>query len=95
MSLKSTRRIFPSKFTFFLHPQETYQNLPRDVKVTNLLAGIHNNQLAEDARLMSSVLLRRLFTSDFLEFYQEVSHRLNLYDYHLCHCHRAIETESF
>lgn len=47
--------------------------MPRDLKVTHLLATIHNGQQSEEARQMAAVLLRRLFTSEFLEFYKEVS----------------------
>ncbi|XP_055921523.1 importin-5 [Eupeodes corollae] len=52
--------------------EEAYNNLPRNVKVTHLLAALHNGQMAEEARLMAAVVLRRLFTSDFLEFYKEL-----------------------
>lgn len=47
--------------------------MPRELKVTHLLATIHNGQQSEEARQMAAVLLRRLFTSEFLEFYKEVS----------------------
>lgn len=52
--------------------EEAYNNLPRNVKVTHLLAALHNGQMAEESRLMAAVVLRRLFTSDFLEFYKEL-----------------------
>ncbi|XP_055850061.1 importin-5 [Episyrphus balteatus] len=52
--------------------EEAYNNLPRNVKVTHLLAALHNGQMGEEARLMAAVVLRRLFTSDFLEFYKEL-----------------------
>lgn len=50
--------------------------MPRELKVTHLLATLHNGQQSEDARQMAAVLLRRLFTSEFLEFYKEVSKKL-------------------
>ncbi|GBP06317.1 Importin-5 [Eumeta japonica] len=52
--------------------EDTYNNVPRDLKVTHLLATIHNGQQSEEARQMAAVLLRRLFTSEFLEFYKEL-----------------------
>jgi len=41
--------------------------------VTHLLGNIQNGQQSEEARQMAAVLLRRLFTTEFLEFYKEVS----------------------
>ncbi|XP_036330351.1 importin-5 isoform X2 [Rhagoletis pomonella] len=52
--------------------EDAYNNLPRDVKVTHLLGTIHNGQQSEEARQMAAVLLRRLFTSEFTEFYKEL-----------------------
>lgn len=52
--------------------EEAYNVLPREVKVTHLLGNIHNAQQSEEARQMAAVLLRRLFTSDFNEFYKEL-----------------------
>lgn len=46
--------------------------MSRELKVTHLLGNIHNGQQSEEARQMAAVLLRRLFTSDFMEFYKEV-----------------------
>ncbi|XP_034489294.1 importin-5 [Drosophila innubila] len=52
--------------------EETYNNLSRELKVTHLLGNVHNGQQSEEARQMAAVLLRRLFTSEFLEFYKEL-----------------------
>ncbi|XP_018786475.1 PREDICTED: importin-5 isoform X1 [Bactrocera latifrons] len=52
--------------------EDAYNNLPCDVKVTHLLGTIHNGQQSEEARQMAAVLLRRLFTSEFTEFYKEL-----------------------
>ncbi|XP_067614434.1 importin-5 [Eurosta solidaginis] len=52
--------------------EDAYNNLPRDVKVTHLLGTIQNGQQSEEARQMAAVLLRRLFTSEFTEFYKEL-----------------------
>lgn len=56
-----------------MHVQEKYNNLPVDVKVTHLLAAIHTSTLKEEARHMAAVILRRLFASEFQEFYTAVS----------------------
>ncbi|KAH8294819.1 hypothetical protein KR018_003373 [Drosophila ironensis] len=52
--------------------EETYNNLSRELKVTHLLGNIHNGHQSEEARQMAAVLLRRLFTTEFLEFYKEI-----------------------
>lgn len=52
--------------------EDAYNNVPRELKVTHLLATLHNGQQSEEARQMAAVLLRRLFTSEFLEFYKEL-----------------------
>lgn len=52
--------------------EDAYNNVSRELKVTHLLATIHNGQQSEEARQMAAVLLRRLFTSEFLEFYKEL-----------------------
>lgn len=57
--------------------QTTYNNLSVEIKVTHLLAVLHDGNLKEDARLMAAVLLRRLFSSDFQEFYAAVRHTRN------------------
>lgn len=62
--------------------QDAYNNVSRDLKVTHLLATIHNGQQSEEARQMAAVLLRRLFTSEFLEFYKEVS-KMHANAYHI------------
>lgn len=38
-----------------------------------LLASIHNASLGDDARQMSAVLLRRLFSTEFMDFYDKLS----------------------
>lgn len=43
-----------------------------DVKVTHLLGAIQNVQMSEEARLMAAVVLRRLFSSDFQDFYKNL-----------------------
>lgn len=58
-------------FPFFL--QDQYNNLPVDVKVTQLLTALHTNTFKEEARHMAAVILRRLFASEFPDFYNVVS----------------------
>ncbi|XP_050306794.1 importin-5 [Anthonomus grandis grandis] len=52
--------------------EEAYSNLPVESKVSHLLSAILNNNLAEDARQISAVLLRRVFSNDFMEFYPKL-----------------------
>jgi len=52
--------------------QEAYNNLPVEQKVTYLLGVLHNVGLAPEVVQMAAVLLRRLFTNEFAEFYQKV-----------------------
>lgn len=47
--------------------------MPIGDKITHLLLAISTATLAEEARLMAAVVLRRLFTSEFQEFYPLVS----------------------
>ncbi|GAB0100009.1 importin-5 [Sergentomyia squamirostris] len=49
--------------------EEAYNNLPIGDKITHLLLAIATPSLAEEARLMAAVVLRRLFSSEFQEFY--------------------------
>lgn len=42
------------------------------MKVSYLLTAVHNTSLAEDARQMSAVLLRRLFSTEFTDFYDKL-----------------------
>lgn len=49
--------------------EEAYNNLPCEGKVTHLLGAVQNQQMAEDARMMAAVLLRRLFSAEFQDFY--------------------------
>lgn len=41
--------------------------------MTQLLTALHTNTLAEEVRHMAAVILRRLFSSEFQEFYIVVS----------------------
>uniref|UniRef100_A0A182VXX6 Importin N-terminal domain-containing protein n=1 Tax=Anopheles minimus TaxID=112268 RepID=A0A182VXX6_9DIPT len=50
--------------------EEVYNGLPCETKVPHLLGTIQNPQMAEDARMLAAVLLRRLFSSEFHEFYE-------------------------
>lgn len=52
--------------------QEAYSNLPVESKVTHLLAAIHNAGIGEESRQMAAVLLRRLFSNEFQEFYPKL-----------------------
>ncbi|XP_056644461.1 importin-5 [Diorhabda sublineata] len=52
--------------------EDAYSNLPVESKVSHLLGAIHNNNLSHEARQMSAVLLRRVFSNDFLDFYPKL-----------------------
>jgi hypothetical protein len=56
----------------FVYSQEAYNNLTTELKVTLLLRAIQNAQVAEDGQIMATVLLRRVFSSDFQDFYPKV-----------------------
>ncbi|KAK7864488.1 hypothetical protein R5R35_003107 [Gryllus longicercus] len=52
--------------------EDAYNNLPVESKITLLLAAIRNGAFTEDARQMAAVLLRRLFSAEFNEFYPKL-----------------------
>ncbi|CAK9814312.1 Ipo5 [Anthophora quadrimaculata] len=52
--------------------EEAYNNLPVDSKVTFLLTSLCNATLTEEMRAMAAVLLRRLFSSEFIDFYPKI-----------------------
>ncbi|CAG5078833.1 Similar to Ipo5: Importin-5 (Mus musculus) [Cotesia congregata] len=52
--------------------EEAYKNLPIQSKVTWLLNSICTGHLAEEIRAMAAVLLRRLFSSEFMDFYPQL-----------------------
>lgn len=54
-------------------PQNAYNNMPIGDKVTHLLLALQTKTLNEEARQMAAVVLRRLFSSSFNEFYPNVS----------------------
>ncbi|KAM8975291.1 importin-5 [Pelodytes ibericus] len=49
--------------------EETYESIPGPSKITFLLQAIRNAAVAEEARQMAAVLLRRLLSSSFEEVY--------------------------
>ncbi|XP_058063028.1 importin-5 [Anopheles bellator] len=50
--------------------EEVYNALPCEAKVPHLLGTIQNPQMTEEARMLSAVLLRRLVSAEFQEFYE-------------------------
>ncbi|KAK0159718.1 hypothetical protein PV327_010803 [Microctonus hyperodae] len=52
--------------------EEAYQNLAVEHKVTCLLQSICSPHLAEEIRGMAAVLLRRLFSAEFMDFYPKI-----------------------
>lgn len=53
--------------------QEAYNNLPVESKVTFLLSSVQNAAMGEELRQMAAVLLRRLFSAEFMDFYPKVN----------------------
>ncbi|GFG38740.1 hypothetical protein Cfor_07043, partial [Coptotermes formosanus] len=53
--------------------EELYNNLPVETKVTYLLNSVHNAAMEEELRQMAAVLLRRLFSTEFMEFFPKLS----------------------
>jgi hypothetical protein len=60
--------IYPISFYY----QEAYNSLTVEMKVTLLLRAIQNPVNTEDSQIMAAVLLRRVFSSDFQEFFPKV-----------------------
>ncbi|XP_011304534.1 importin-5 [Fopius arisanus] len=50
-----------------------YKMVPMDRKITWLLNSISNPLLSEEIRILAAVLLRRLFSLKFMEFYPKIS----------------------
>ena len=61
--------------------QESYEALPIEQKVNILLGAISNvAEIPEEGRQLSAVMLRRLFSSEFDEFFGKVSkHMLTIH----------------
>ena len=54
--------------------QESYEALPIEQKVTILLGAVTNvAEISEEGRSLSAVMLRRLFSNEFEEFFGKVS----------------------
>ena len=53
--------------------QESYEALPIEQKVTILLGAVTNvAEISEEGRSLSAVMLRRLFSNEFEEFFGKV-----------------------
>ncbi|KAJ6632921.1 Importin-5 [Pseudolycoriella hygida] len=52
--------------------EKVYNNLTVEVKVTNLLTALHDANIDLGKQEIAAVLLRRLFSSDFQEFYSKL-----------------------
>lgn len=53
--------------------QDAYNSMQVGDKVTHLLLALQTKTLSEQARQMAAVVLRRLFSTHFQEFYPNVS----------------------
>ena len=64
----------PQNFSLTDIFQESYEGLPIEQKVNILLGAISNAaEIPEEGRQLSAVMLRRLFSSEFDEFFGKVS----------------------
>ncbi|KAJ0181346.1 hypothetical protein K1T71_003431 [Dendrolimus kikuchii] len=52
--------------------EEAYNNIATEVKVVHLVGAIQNAELGEEGRQTAAVLLRRLLSSDFFEFFPKL-----------------------
>ena len=67
------KRHFFSNNPFLLFDlQEAYNGLSTEQKVTLLIRAIQNPHEVEDNQIMATVLLRRVFSSDFQDFFPKV-----------------------
>ena len=61
--------------------QESYEALPIEQKVTILLGAVTNvAEISEEGRSLSAVMLRRLFSNEFEEFFGKVSLIFNYFE---------------
>ena len=58
----------------FLSPkfQSTLEGIPVETRATNLLSSMRNGAVTEDVRQMAAVLLRRVISNEFEDFYSKV-----------------------
>ncbi|KAG7304294.1 hypothetical protein JYU34_011235 [Plutella xylostella] len=52
--------------------EEAYNNIPTETKVVHLVGAVQNAGLAEDGRQTAAVLLRRLLSAEFFEFFPKL-----------------------
>ncbi|VVC88649.1 unnamed protein product [Leptidea sinapis] len=52
--------------------EETYNNIPTETKVVHLVGALQNVDLGEEGRITAAVLLRRLFSAEFFEFFPKL-----------------------
>lgn len=55
----------------FIH-QDAYNNIPTETKVIHLVGAIQNADVGEEGRQTAAVLLRRLFSAEFFEFFPKL-----------------------
>lgn len=57
---------------FLLCQQELYNNIPTETKVVHLIGALQNVDVGEDGRQTAAVLLRRLLSAEFFEFFPKL-----------------------
>lgn len=54
------------------YKQEAYNNIPTEAKVVHLVGAVQNVELGEEGRQTAAVLLRRLLSAEFFEFFPKL-----------------------
>lgn len=63
-----------AKFTHYWlgFSQEAYNNIPTETKVVHLVGAVQNAVVGEEGRQTAAVLLRRLLSAEFFEFFPKL-----------------------
>ena len=59
-------------FRFLCDKQTTLDGIPVETRATYLLTSMRNTTVGEDVRQMAAVLLRRVISNEFEDFYNKV-----------------------
>ena len=83
-----TRRSTSVKCANFLSSkfQSTLEGIPVETRATYLLSSMRNGAVTEDVRQMAAVLLRRVISNEFEDFYSKVFIFIFLHSFHAINC---------
>ena len=70
--LRKAEEINEIIFSFLCDKQTTLDGIPVETRATYLLASMRNTTVGEDVRQMAAVLLRRVISNEFEDFYNKV-----------------------